>query len=40
VRRGILEWILTAKRPETRQKRIEETASQAAKNVRANQWRQ
>lgn len=40
VKRGILEWILNAKRPETRQKRIEETASQAAKNLRANQWRQ
>lgn len=39
VKRGILEWILNAKRPETRQKRIEETASQAAKNLRANQWR-
>jgi uncharacterized protein YdeI (YjbR/CyaY-like superfamily) len=40
VKRGILEWILNAKRPETRQKRIEETVSQAAKNLRANQWRQ
>ncbi len=38
VKRGILEWILNAKRPETRQKRIEETASLAAKNLRANQW--
>ncbi|MBC8102222.1 MAG: YdeI/OmpD-associated family protein [Cytophagales bacterium] len=37
--RGILEWILTAKRPETRRKRIEETARLAAQNERANQWR-
>ncbi len=39
-RRGILEWILAAKRPETRAKRIRETADQAARNIRANQWRQ
>ena len=38
-KRGILEWILQAKRPETRQKRVTETATLAAKNVRANQWR-
>ena len=40
VKRGILEWILNAKRPETRAKRIEETVSLAEKNIRANQWRQ
>lgn len=40
VKRGILEWILNAKRPETREKRIEETVTLAEKNVRANQWRQ
>lgn len=40
VKRGILEWILNAKRPETRVKRIEETVAQAEKNIRANQWRQ
>lgn len=39
VRRGILEWIKQAKRPETRAKRIEETARLAARNIRANQWR-
>lgn len=39
VKRGILEWILNAKRPETRAKRILETAALAAKNDRANQWR-
>lgn len=40
VKRAILEWISNAKRPETRAKRIEETVSQAKKNIRANQWRQ
>ncbi len=40
VKRAILEWILNAKRPETRQKRITETVEQAAKNIRANQYRQ
>jgi uncharacterized protein YdeI (YjbR/CyaY-like superfamily) len=39
VKRGILEWILTAKRPATRASRIEETALRAAMNERANQWR-
>lgn len=38
-KRGILEWILQAKKPETRQKRLEETAHLAAKNERANQWK-
>jgi uncharacterized protein YdeI (YjbR/CyaY-like superfamily) len=37
-KRGILEWIGNAKRPETRAKRVEETASLAEKNERANQW--
>jgi uncharacterized protein YdeI (YjbR/CyaY-like superfamily) len=40
VRRGILEWILNAKRAETRQKRVDETVRLAADNIRANQWRQ
>jgi len=39
VRRGILEWIVSAKKPETRAARTEETASLAARNERANQWR-
>lgn len=39
VRRAILEWIASAKRPETRAARIEETATLAARNERANQWR-
>ena len=38
VMRGILQWIATAKRPETRARRVEETAREAARNVRANQW--
>jgi len=39
-RRAILEWIGNAKKPETRAKRIRETVDQAARGVRANQWRQ
>lgn len=38
VKKGILEWILNAKRPETRNKRIEETTQLAEKNIRANQY--
>lgn len=38
-KRGILEWILQAKRPETRAKRVAETARLAQENKRANQWR-
>jgi uncharacterized protein YdeI (YjbR/CyaY-like superfamily) len=37
-RRGILEWIVQAKRPETRARRIAETATRAARNEKANQW--
>ena len=36
----ILEWIHNAKKEETRLKRIEETVSLAAKNVKANHYRQ
>jgi uncharacterized protein YdeI (YjbR/CyaY-like superfamily) len=39
VKRGILEWIYTAKRPATRAQRIAETVAKASKNERANQWR-
>lgn len=39
VRRGILEWIVQARRPETRARRVAETAEKAARNERANQWR-
>jgi uncharacterized protein YdeI (YjbR/CyaY-like superfamily) len=38
-KRGILEWILNAKRPETRVKRIKETVDLAEQNIRANQYR-
>jgi uncharacterized protein YdeI (YjbR/CyaY-like superfamily) len=38
-KRGILEWILNAKTAPTREKRILETATLAAQNIRANQWR-
>jgi uncharacterized protein YdeI (YjbR/CyaY-like superfamily) len=37
-RRGILEWIVQARRPETRAKRITDTAEKAARGERANQW--
>lgn len=39
VRRAILDWISQARRAETRSKRIEETATLAQRNERANQWR-
>ncbi|WP_036483655.1 YdeI family protein [Myxosarcina sp. GI1] len=35
-KRGILEWIKNAKKPETRAKRILETVEKAAQNIRAN----
>lgn len=35
-KRGILEWILNAKKPETRSKRIQETVLLASKNIKAN----
>jgi uncharacterized protein YdeI (YjbR/CyaY-like superfamily) len=39
-KRAILEWITSAKTPETRQRRISETVSEAKIGRRANQWRQ
>ena len=36
-RRAILEWIVSARRPETRARRVEETARLAAQGIRANQ---
>ncbi len=39
VRRGILEWIVQAKRPQTRERRVRETAELAHRGERANQWR-
>lgn len=38
VKRGVLEWIQNARRAATREKRVQETARQAALGVRANQW--
>lgn len=40
VTRGILEWIGNARTPETRARRIAETAAKAADNLRANHARQ
>ena len=39
-KRNILEWILNAKRQETRQRRIEQTIELATKNIKANHYRQ
>jgi uncharacterized protein YdeI (YjbR/CyaY-like superfamily) len=39
-KRIILEWILNAKKPETRQQRIEQTVALAAKKIKANHYRQ
>jgi uncharacterized protein YdeI (YjbR/CyaY-like superfamily) len=39
VKRGVLEWIVQARRPETRARRVAETAEKASRNERANQWR-
>lgn len=39
-KRIILEWILNAKKPETRQKRVKETVKLAEKNIRAHHYRQ
>ncbi len=38
-RQMILYWIQDAKRPETRQRRIEETVALAEKNIRVNEFR-
>jgi uncharacterized protein YdeI (YjbR/CyaY-like superfamily) len=38
IKRGILEWIHNAKRPETRMNRVLETAQLAAQNIKANQF--
>ena len=38
VKRGILEWIVQAKREATREKRIRQTAEMAQRGERANQW--
>jgi uncharacterized protein YdeI (YjbR/CyaY-like superfamily) len=38
-KRGILEWIANARTPQSRARRIAETATLASRNERANQWR-
>lgn len=38
-RRALLAWIVQAKRPQTREKRIAETSRAAARGERANDWR-
>jgi len=38
-RRGILEWLLTARTEATRHERVTETVTLAARGERANQWR-
>lgn len=38
VKKGILQWIVLAKRPETRQNRIKEIASLAAQNLKPKQF--
>jgi len=38
VKKGIYQWISSAKTDATREKRIFETVSLAEKNIRANQW--
>lgn len=39
-KRIILEWILNAKKPETREQRIKQTVELAEKNIKANHYRQ
>ena len=39
VRKSILQWLVLAKRPETRQKRIDEIATLAAKKLKPKQFR-
>ena len=39
-RRAILEWLVAAKRPETRAARVAAIVAEAAEGRRANQWRQ
>ncbi|WP_062522471.1 YdeI/OmpD-associated family protein [Demequina silvatica] len=38
-RKALLQWIVQAKRPETRARRIAETADKASRGERANEWR-
>jgi uncharacterized protein YdeI (YjbR/CyaY-like superfamily) len=38
VKKQLLEWVRSAKKAETRHKRVGEIARLAAMNIRANQW--
>ena len=38
IKRALLEWVVQAKKPETREKRVREIAEKAAKGERADQW--
>ena len=38
-KKNILEWILNAKHPDTRKRRIEKTVKLAKENIRANHYR-
>jgi uncharacterized protein YdeI (YjbR/CyaY-like superfamily) len=38
-KRPIFEWLLNAKRPETRQARIQKIVSDSAQSIRTLQWR-
>lgn len=39
VKKGIYQWIVSAKTAHTIDKRVNETVQKAAENVRANQWK-
>jgi uncharacterized protein YdeI (YjbR/CyaY-like superfamily) len=39
IKKGIYQWIISAKKPETRKLRIETTVNLAGENKRANQWK-
>ena len=39
VKKGIYQWIISAKKAETRASRIETTVRLASENIRANQWK-
>ena len=38
-RRGVLEWLVQARRPDTRERRVAQTAAEAAQGRVANRWR-
>ncbi|HEU4745991.1 MAG TPA: YdeI/OmpD-associated family protein [Anaerolineales bacterium] len=39
-KKAIPEWIISAKKPETLLRQVEEAVTKAEKNICANQWRQ